>query len=78
MKVKVNKAKLNDKKTFPKLMQTEEQKSIILIYDFFQGSDRHCSGTVIKSQNYKVGSYHTDWVIDFLKDFEGSITLSND
>lgn len=39
------------------------------------------AGTVLnrlKSGSYSIGAYRDDWVYDSFKDFEGSVTLSND
>lgn len=35
-------------------------------------------GTVIKDDEYTVGSYNTDWAVEYFTPFTGTVELSND
>ncbi len=60
-------------KTFPKLMVSKMSNAVVFFYDDFKGI------VVSDARNeYGIGHHSTDWIMDNFKDFNGSITLSND
>jgi hypothetical protein len=72
MKSVVNKNDNNRCRSYPKIM---ESTGHIVLFETKR------SGTVLnrlKDGAYSIGVYREDWCADSFKDFEGSVTLSND
>lgn len=69
MKITFDEKKKDEEIKFPCLMQCENGYIVLMWKD--------SCGTVIKSDNYKIGSYHQDWAMKVFKPFNGTITLEN-
>lgn len=73
MKSIVNQKEEVKEKGFPKLMISESSKNVV----WFSKSE---VGVVVYSENIvqPVGYTYCDWNMDYFKDFNGTVTLSND
>jgi hypothetical protein len=58
---------------FPKLMKSNATNAIVLFY-------RHKEGQIVNGEchGYKIGFFMNQWNMDFFKDFNGTIKLSNE
>ena len=70
MKVEVKTQNKSKSLPFPKLMKLNDSDLIVL----FTGKNK---GIVINSiDNFRIGTYAEDWIIDSFTDFKGSITIT--
>jgi len=76
MKVEINEKGKTKAKEFPKLM-IGTLGTIVLMVSYGVGFAID-SNKKTDSKFKEIGSFHDKWQMEFFKDFEGSITLSND
>lgn len=73
MKVEVKENKKAEEKPFPKLMKYSDCESIILVFKIENG---FAEGVLVNEP--KNIRFSKTWVSDYLYDFNGTVTLSND